>query len=226
MSQYVKSSTENPYGSRPWLTSLYTGFENYAFLKQPQNTITRESQSVKPRIYAPPEMKKGLSGVTLVGGSGRVLRRARSLGAVEMISAGYNVPRPVAQPVYSTPRTFFVPPPPPPPVYFAQPIYVPPVTSSPAVPAPAPVTAPVVAPPPSALNPPAPAPIMLPAPVSVDAGAPAPAAAAAPSSDSGASPTSSFMDWFNSATLISSIPNGYLLIGGGLVLFMFGKKRR
>lgn len=79
MSVYLQTSTGNPYGRRPWATRLYTGFEDFGFLKQPQNTILREDLSMRPEIYRPPEMKpaNGLGNVTLVGGSGKILRRAR-----------------------------------------------------------------------------------------------------------------------------------------------------
>lgn len=89
MSRYLQTSTGNPYGHRPWATRLYTGFENYAFLKQPQNTIIREDVNMRPEIYRPPELKAGLGDATLVGGSGRILRRGRrgTLGAV-MIGNG------------------------------------------------------------------------------------------------------------------------------------------
>lgn len=69
MARYVQSSTANPYGHTPWQTALYTTFGDFAWLKQPQNAIVREPAGIAPRIRKPPE----LAGVTIVGGSGRVL---------------------------------------------------------------------------------------------------------------------------------------------------------
>jgi len=69
MARYVQSSTENPYGHKPWQTSLYTTFGDFAWLKQPQNAINREPAGIAPRIRKPPE----LAGMTVVGGSGRIL---------------------------------------------------------------------------------------------------------------------------------------------------------
>jgi hypothetical protein len=66
---YIKSSTDNPFGHTPWQTALYTSFGDFAWLKQPQNAVVRESAEIAPRIRKPPE----LAGVTIVGGSGRVL---------------------------------------------------------------------------------------------------------------------------------------------------------
>lgn len=53
---FVRTTTANPYGHRPWQTRLYTTFEKYAWLKQPQNWILREPRAMQPRIYKPPEM--------------------------------------------------------------------------------------------------------------------------------------------------------------------------
>lgn len=80
MSQYLQTSTGNPYGHRPWQTRLYTGFEDFGFLKQPQNTILREDFSIRPRIYKPPEMA-GLGNVTLVTGAGRIFKPSRKGGS-------------------------------------------------------------------------------------------------------------------------------------------------
>ncbi len=71
---YVQSSTENPFGHTPWQTALYTTFGDFAWLKQPQNAVVREPADIAPRIRKPPELAaKQLGGVTIVGGSGRVL---------------------------------------------------------------------------------------------------------------------------------------------------------
>lgn len=84
---YVKSSTDNPFGHTPWQTALYTTFGDFAWLKQPQNAVVREGADIAPRIRKPPE----LAGVTIVGGSGRVLGTLGSqmrLG-LDMTSADY-----------------------------------------------------------------------------------------------------------------------------------------
>lgn len=89
MSKYLQTSTANPYGHRPWATRIYTGFESYAFLKQPQNAIIREDVNMRPEIYRPPEMKSAatLGDMTIVGGSGRILRRARRSRGLGLIPA-------------------------------------------------------------------------------------------------------------------------------------------
>jgi hypothetical protein len=69
MSRYVQASTANPFGHTPWQTALYTTFGDFAWLKHPQNYVEREPASIRPRIRKPPE----LAGVTIVGGSGRIL---------------------------------------------------------------------------------------------------------------------------------------------------------
>jgi hypothetical protein len=80
---YLQTSTNNPYGHRPWATRLYTTFDDFAYLKQPQNLVIKGDQAMRPEIYRPPEMA-GLGAV--VTGSGRVIRRARrgmrGLGAI------------------------------------------------------------------------------------------------------------------------------------------------
>jgi len=224
---YLQTSTANPYGHRPWATSLYTGFENYAFLKQPQNTIIRGDVNMRPDIYRPPEMKAsaGLGDLTIVGGSGKVLGRARGLGMVRpmMILDG-----PSSEMVRAGVFTYGTPPPPrppvvmPPPPVILPPSLVPPVpqlvSSSPdgivyALPGNATTPgSPFAAPPQSQL---------LPGAVPLDVNSAAAAVAAATPA-----PTSSFSDWFNSATLVSSIPNGYLAIGGVLAIYLFSKKKR
>jgi len=207
MSRYLQASTLNPAGHRPWKTALYTGFEDYAFLKQPQNTIVREAPSLRPEIYRPPEMKQspGLGAVTLVTGSGRVLRRRpRTLGAMMFVTGGGpQISSPI---LYRGPMTYIpptiLPPPSVPPVPTA-------VSSAPggtifALPGDATT-------PDSPFTPPSPAELGVPQPP------PAPAAAPA---------ASSLSAWFNSSTWISGVPNGYVALGIAGAIFLFGKKRR
>ena len=257
MGGYLQTSTANPYGRRPWATSLYTGFENYAFLKQPQNTIIRGDVNMRPDIYRPPEMKPGLGSMTLVSGSGRVMRRsrARGLGLIAianvgdgpasqlMRSGGFTygdgstapvpifravptLPPVISSPIISAPRVVIAPPPPPPPptpISILPPSIVPPVPQ-PVYSGPAGT---VYALPGNATTPgspfaPAPQSQLLPEAVPLNVNT----AAAAVAASTPAASTSSFSDWFNSATLISQIPNGYLAIGGVLAIYLFSKKRR
>jgi hypothetical protein len=135
---YLQTSTANPYGHRPWVTRLYTTFDDYSYLKQPQNTILRENLDMRPEIYRPPDMR-GL-GAVLVTGSGRVLgqtrrRTMRGLGIVPEFSTGWQRPMPpiiVRGPFVSAdgtappmpgPAQTFVPPSPPTPIVFPNPIF-------------------------------------------------------------------------------------------------------
>lgn len=227
MSSYLQTSTSNPYGHRPWATALYTGFENYAFLKQPQNTILRGDPNMRPDIYKPPEMKSGLGAVTIVGGSGKVLSRSRRRGlglvtpilvgdgpASQMMRSGIFSTAPVYRPapisVAPMPKPITILPPsivPPVP----QPVYSGPGGTVYALPGDATTPGSPFAPPPQSQ--------LLPEAVPLT---PATAAAAVTPPPT----TSSFSDWFNSATLVSSIPNGYLAIGGALAIYLFSKKKR
>ncbi len=234
MSQYLQTSTANPYGRRPWATRLYTGFDNFGFLKQPQNTIIREDVNMRPEIYRPPEMKKpkpGLSGVMLVGGSGRILRRrssglgliANGGGSFTMLPARSISVAPTSQmirgPIISTggpmpvwtPPTILPPPivPPVPQAIFSGPggtIYALPgnasTPGSPFAPPDASQLAPVSAVPISS------------------------AAAAAAATDAAAtSPTSAFSDWFNTpSSYFGGVPNGYVALGGAAALYLFSRK--
>jgi len=230
MSQYLQTSTSNPYGRRPWQTRLYTGFEEFGFLKQPQNTILREDFSIRPRIYRPPEMA-GLGHMTIVGGSGKILRqyprRARGLGLIASDGSALDiifrrglpplapVAAPVSQlrvvgPVVSAPpRMQILPPslmPPVPSVVASGPggtIY--------ALPGDATAPGSPFAPPPAGQ--------LFPTgsvPVSADAAASAASAA----------PPSALADWFNSSTWLSGVPNGYVAIGIAGAIFLFAKKKR
>jgi hypothetical protein len=229
VSQYLQSSTANPYGHRPWATRLYTGFENYSFLKQPQNTILREDPAMRPELYKPPELKSGLGDVTIVGGSGKILRRARrrkTLGALPMMYDGARSQMIVRGPftnggaVSLQPTT--LPPPiiwnPPAPLTILPPSMVPPppqlVSSGP--------DGTIYALPGNATTPGspfmAPAPGELPTPAGSVPVTTAPAAATAP--------TRSFSDWFNATDYVASVPNGYLALGGVAVLYFFSRKKR
>jgi hypothetical protein len=84
MGIYLQSSTANPYGHRPWATRLYTSFDDFSYLKQPQNLVLKGNLEMRPEIYRPPEMQ-GL-GDFFVFGSGRMMRsRRRSLRGLGMI---------------------------------------------------------------------------------------------------------------------------------------------
>lgn len=230
MSRYLQTSTENPYGHRPWATRLYTGFENFAFAKQPQNAIIREDVNMRPEIYRPPEMKPGLGEVTIVGGSGRILRRARrrTLGAVTVPTFWQRIfpssVSPIVRPISTGPVL-----PGPMPVWY------------PAPPRPMPISITILPPP---LVPPVPQPIAS-GPggtiVALPGSAPAPGSPFAPSqllpgavpisaaaADAASTPTaSSLSDWFNAQTWIAGIPNGYVAIGvGGVVLYMISKGKK
>lgn len=230
MSTYLQTSTANPYGHRPWATRLYTTFDDFAFLKQPQNTILRGNQAMRPEIYKPPEMA-GL-GAVVVTGSGRVVGRMRRRGLGAIIQADPNelafpyVPRvPSSQmivrgpistgPVLPGPMPVYMPPNPPTPIFppsIVPPVPVP-VASGPAGTVYALPGSP--APPGSPYTPPAPG--ELPAPgVPVSAGT----TVAAPAS------TSALSDWFSAQTLISGIPNGYVAIGVAGALYFISKRGR
>lgn len=154
MSRYLQTSTSNPYGHRPWATRLYTGFENYGFLKQPQNTILRGDPAMRPEIYKPPELKPdGLGDVTIVGGSGKILRRGRqrTLGLI-LANGGSTLLRSPIVPVYERPAPIvYMRPPAPTPI--AAPL---PIRALPTPPAPIPITPiPIVKPlPPITIYPP------------------------------------------------------------------------
>ncbi len=270
MSRYLQTSTANPYGHRPWATAIYTGFENYAFLKQPQNTIIREDVNMRPEIYRPPELKKpaGLGNVTVVTGSGRVVRRARrtTLGAMSPVFDSIfqrGLPPRVAPPVSQLVRAgaFTYPPPVfPGPMPVFQPICerAAPMPGCNVIAAPTaadPCGVKMTCSPPIAILPPSIVPVppkvissgpggtvyALPGDATTPGSAFAPAdpsqvslpPSAVPLSTSSAAAaaetavnSSSFSDWFNAKTLISSVPNGYLAIGGALALYMFSKKKR
>lgn len=273
MSRYLQTSTANPYGHRPWATALYTGFENYAFLKQPQNAIIREDVNMRPEIYRPPELKKpaaGLGNVTVVTGSGRIVRRARrgTLGAMDPVFdsifrrglpprmvAPANPTPPVSQIIVRGP------------ISTAPPVYQPICEHAAPMPGCSMVAAPTAADPcavnltclpPISILPPSLVPVpprvvstgpggtiyALPGDATTPGSPFAPpdasqislpssavpistsSAAAAASAAAATSPSSSFSDWFNAASWISGIPNGYLAIGGALAIYMFAKKKR
>jgi hypothetical protein len=204
MSRYLQTSTNNPYGHRPWATRIYTGFENYGFLKQPQNTILREDLNMRPEIYKPPEAKPR--------GMGGMIRR-RTLGFIMSPPARYPGVRAVG----------------PLPVNFLR--MAPPQNGTP-IPAPSVIYPPSIVPPVATIVSSSPdgvvyalpgstvvpgSPYMPPAPGELTVPSPAPAAA------------TSFSDWFNAQTYVSGLPNGYLAIGAVAIVFLFtqaGKKGR
>jgi hypothetical protein len=102
MAQYLQASTENPYGHRPWATRLYTGFDDFAYIKHPQNTVTREDPSLRPEIVAPPEFAMLGAETFVVNAAGRQMSpRRRGLGMlpaqlVRSVGTGYTFPAPVA----------------------------------------------------------------------------------------------------------------------------------
>lgn len=237
---YLQTSTENPYGHRPWQTRLYTGFANYSYLKQPQNSIVRGDSTMRPEIYKPPELPPpGVGAVTVVTGSGRVIARARRrrqlLGALPTYSG-----LPVSQMIRIGPIVDGGPPMPGPPAVFRYPY---PTGSPPTVPAPLPSPVPInpIMYPPT-IVPPVPTPVVsapdgtvwmlpgtpatpgspyMPAPPSqLQAPGVAPGTTAAVPTTPG-----SFMDWFTSQTLISGIPNGYLAAGAVFAIYFMGKRR-
>lgn len=236
---YLQTSTANPYGHRPWATRLYTSFDDYSYLKQPQNLILRENQDMRPEIYAPPDLR-GM-GAIVVSGSGRVLGRSRRRGmrglGIVYADGFANFPTPYHGPVFPGP----MPVRPMPPI-----IVVGPVTSGPSS-APTPVLPPPVLPP--TIVPPVPSPVtsgpggtvyalpgdastpgspFTPAPPSeLGPGTPTtlPAGAAAAST----TPPFDFSGWFNSETIIAGWPNGYVAIAGAGVLWLLtrtGKRGR
>ncbi len=223
MSVYLQSSTENPYGHRPWATRLHTGFENYGFLKQPQNTILREDLAMRPEIYKPPELKSaGLGDVTIVGGSGRILRRARrrtTLGAIPRYVDGDRVSEMIVRgPVLYGPTEAPAVWNPPAPLTILPPSMVPPppqlVASGPAgvvYALPGNATTPG-----SPFMPPAPGELPMPS-GSVPVSSTAPAATA---------PTRTFSDWFNATDYVASVPNGYLALGGAAAVYFISRKKR
>jgi hypothetical protein len=242
VTQYLQTSTANPYGHRPWVTRLYTGFENYAFLKQPQNRIIREDVNMRPEIYRPPEMKpeSALGAVTVVSSSGRVLQRRRTLGMLRPLFNGNG-----GGSVMPGPARTAAPPPgcaysygtlvcggaspssPPPPPVILPPSMVPPVpqpiVSGPggtiyALPGDATTPGSPFAPPGAYEYLPAGG---IPLPTSAAAAA-ATTAAAIPA----AAPTSAFSDWFNAQDYIAGIPNGYVGLGVVLAVYMFSKRKR
>lgn len=233
MPLYLQTSTNNPYGHRPWQTRLDTGFDNFSYLKQPQNTILREDPTMRPEIYKPPELNlSGLGAtVTVVSGSGRVISRGRRrrqlLGAIAMVNGGGIVKYPGPGSVH--------------PIYLGPPMPGPAQTYPPFVPTPLPYPvpiSPVVYPP--TIVPPVPTPV---------AGGPAgtvwalpgtpatpgspympatpgelPAPGIAPGATAAVS-SGSFMDWFNSSTWFAGIPNGYVAIGAAGALWLVMRKR-
>jgi len=245
MPLYLQTSTNNPYGHRPWQTRLDTGFDNFSYLKQPQNTILREDLTMRPEIYKPPELNpNGLGAVTVVTGSGRVVSRGRRrrqlLGAIPaMVDGGFGFPsvRPIARPIYLGPpmpapaQTFtppFVPAPLPSPIYgctatlnapcqpFGPPIYPPTIVP--------PVPTPVASGPGGTVwalpgTPATPGSPYMPA---TPGELPAPGISPG---DTAAVSSGSFMDWFNSSTWFAGIPNGYVAIGAAGALWLVMKKR-
>jgi hypothetical protein len=225
VTQYLQTSTANPYGHRPWATALYTGFEDYAFLKQPQNRIIREDVNMRPEIYRPPEMKSAaaLGDCTLVGGSGKILHRARArrrgtlgmISPIQMSNGGTRpLPLPGPLPVWRPPSVIKILPPgivPPVP----QPIYAGPGGTIYVLPGNATTPGSPFAPAdPSQLQPGA-------IPITT-----APAAAAAADAAATPAPTSSFSNWFNAQDYVGGIPNGYVALGGAFVVYLFTKKKR
>jgi hypothetical protein len=212
MMGYLQTSTNNPYGHRPWATKLYQGFEDYGFLKQPQNTIIRGDQTMRPDIYKPPELKPaGMSGITR--------RRRGGLGII-MAPVSYGVPASMLRMATPTngsgPARYPVQAIGPAPAIF--PIYppsiVPPVAtvvgSSPqgvvyALPG-------QTAVPGSPYMPPAPGELTLPA--------PAPAATT-PAADA----WTSFTNWLTAQTYVSGLPNGAILAVGAVLLFSMSQKK-
>jgi hypothetical protein len=233
MPLYLQTSTNNPYGHRPWQTRLDTGFDNFSYLKQPQNTILREDLTMRPEIYKPPELNpNGLGSVTVVTGSGRVVSRGRRrrqlLGALPaMVDGGFGFPsvRPIARPIFLGPpmpgpaQTFtppFAPTPLPYPVPVSPVIYPPTIVP--------PVPTPVAGGPGGTVwalpgTPATPGSPYMPAtPAELPAPGIAPGATAAVSGGS-------FMDWFNSSTWFAGIPNGYVAIGAAGALWLVMRKR-
>lgn len=232
---YQQTTTANPYGFRPWRTRLYTTFDDFSFLKQPQNTILRGDQTMRPEIYKPPEMR-GL-GEILVTGSGRVVsgrrRSLRGLGAIAYPNYFSTMlprvfpPMPGPMPVLRSPiivrgpistapnpPVYQLPPNPPPPVPTILPpsIVPPPPTIVSSSPDGTVYSLPGAAGVPGSPFPP-PAPGELPAP-----GAPV-------TSSTTVATGGSLADWFNSQTWIAGIPNGYLAIAGVGALYFLSKRR-
>jgi len=213
MALYLQTSTANPYGHRPWATRLYTTFDDFAYLKQPQNTILREPAAMKPQIYKPPELA-GLGAVV----TGR--RRRGMLGAMPAAidSVFFRRPMPGPMPVRAFPL----------PIYATMPPVVP-QTPAPTLP-PAPFTPWTVLPP--TLVPPVPTPVAsgpagtifsLPGTVP-DPGSPFDQTAA-PAPPSAAPAASALADWFNAQTWVAGIPNGYVALGAAAALYFMAKKR-
>jgi hypothetical protein len=208
MSRYLQTSTDNPYGHRPWATRLATGFENYAFLKQPQNTIIREDVNMRPEIYRPPELKRPAPGL---GAYPRRRMRGMGIAAVSdmipvcplngsMCNFRFQLPPTSVLPTILPPS--MVPPVP-------QPIYAGPGGTVYALPGDATTPGSPFAP---ATNPLA----------SGTVAAPSSAAAVAAAA---ATPPSSFSTWFNSQDYIAGVSNGYVALGGAVLVFMLAKKR-
>jgi len=227
MSRYVRSSTENPYGHTPWQTALYTTFGDFAWLKQPQNTVVREPADIAPRIRKPPE----LAGVTIVGGSGRVLGtlgydlspselRFASIWRMAGGTPFRVIPTPSAPLRVVTPTT---------PLAVASPVRVAPIapiravgveSCAPCQPAPTPTPVMTSSGALSTYTPGAPG----------AAGSPFAAAAVTgppPAADS--RPAPSFLDqaraWL-AGSMFAGIPNYFLVIGGGLLLARSGDSRK
>lgn len=226
---YAQTSTANPYGHRPWATSLYTNFENYAFLKQPQNAILREDLTMRPEIYRPPEMKLG--DMTLVGGSGRILRRGRHRGLGFLMS-------PTNRMFMSPPASYMIRMAPPqngaPPIraygWGATPIgpgplpYKPPVAIGPAPYIPPTILPPSMVPPPVAQG--AALPIGSPLPPPTPSPAPSPVSPTAAPTAAGISQWLSNL--FSTSTWIAGIPDGYVALGviGGIFLLSRDKETK
>lgn len=248
---YLQTSTANPYGHRPWQTRLYTGFADYSYLKQPQNTILRGDQSMRPEIYKPPELPPpGVGAVTVVTGSGRVISRGRRrrhmLGVIPELYPVDGV-RPIGSPILVRGPVSFLGPPTPAPapaqnfpgVYYGYPGQTPPVSPTP-LPSPVPVYPPML---PPTIVPPVPTPVasspdgtvwMLPGTPAVPGSPymPAPPAELAPPGiapgATAAVPSAApgtFMDWFQSQTWIAGVPNGYIAAGAVLAIYFMGKRR-
>jgi hypothetical protein len=239
---YLQTSTANPYGHRPWSTRLYTSFDDFAYLKQPQNRILREPAEMQPRIYKPPEMA-GLGDcptTVLVTGAGRVCGvrrrpgRGRGLGALTAAPARTQIfyGPPSVRPISRGPI-----------IYDGGPIFSYPIPGAPPAypfPGPMPVAPPVILPPP--IVPPPPTPVAsgpdgtvwalpgtpatpgspyMPAPPGQ---LPAPGTPITPDMTA-AVPGPTFTDWFQSSTWIPGLRNGYVAIGAIAAFYFMGQKR-
>jgi hypothetical protein len=249
---YLQTSTANPYGHRPWQTSLYTTFGDFGWLKQPQNLVVREPAGIRPTIRKPPE-RPMLGALTLVSGSGRVLGRVnlgldlttaegqRFAALYRMTGGSLPTPTPAPTPIVRSVYSDAVP-------VRSVPLRSVPISSAPIFSSVAPPQMPLtILPPPSV--PPPPAPVVDPsgqvflytpgAPGQAGSPFPPPAPGAYPGSPSSvvtaaapAAASPSFADQISvwlSGSMIAGIPNYWLAIGAGtigLLLLRGGKKGR